>query len=265
MPKKGEMIMKRIVCVLLCAAILCGCGAVSDPGRNKNERINEEFLAGYKNEESYHSLPVAVSSETADIADGSGYVINYYGTNNNIVKTETYRNDFDKPFCVSLFYTGQNREKTVTEYNPEYYEHQEKLYPSPFPRVDLLKKIDYYGEATASLKNPAMQSGPIIFEYFYSDGSWSFSRYLLDEWNEQYLELSESYDGQGNLITTSRGKPGQGWDAVTLEYYDYDNGQMIRKVECDLVERTAICTEYKNGEPVSTATWKIDENGMRID
>ena len=33
---------------------------------------------------------------------------------------------------------------------------------------DLLKEIDYYGQTTGSLKNPSLQSCPIIYEFYYN-------------------------------------------------------------------------------------------------
>ncbi|MCR5066868.1 MAG: hypothetical protein K6A14_02270 [Erysipelotrichaceae bacterium] len=50
-----------------------------------------------------------------------------------------------------------------------------------------------------------------------------------------------------------------------MEYYEYKNGQMTRMVECDLNEKTAVCTDYKNGEPIKTENRIIDEYGNRVD
>lgn len=254
---------RRIVILILCVFILSGCQTLSNTFNNRTEKINEELISDYKND-SYNSLNAIVKKETVSDPDNNEYYVRYYDPSGNTVKIEEYNSEDDMLISTLTDYSKVNGSKTVIEYNPEYYDRFDPGIPG-VKHFYVIRDILYYGKSTSSLKNPSMQSCPYIYERYYSNGAREIGYYLLNSFGEQYFDFSEQYDEDGNLVTVRHGDPDHDWDQLRMERYEYENGELIRKIECDLVEKTAVCTDYKDGEAVSTETWIIDEYGNRIE
>ena len=252
---------RKIIVLLFCALVLCGCDELSGSGLSKADRINEALLADVS-EDSYKPLPVSVRKETGSVREDGTYLITYYDINDNVIKMEFYDASDGMLINTGTFYDKKDGQKVVTEYNPEYYEsHCEPGFPVYF----LVSDVWYYGKMTNSTKTPIMGTCPSFRQWRDSDGCWGTEYYPLDEYCESYLDTIREYDAQDNLIRVWYGDPEHGaYTKVRMEYYEYKNGQMTRMVECDLIEKTAVCTDYKNGEPVKTENWIIDEYGNRV-
>ena len=249
---------------MIVVLLLCSCDTIKKATGNQNERINEEFLAGWKTNEQYDPMDRATSIQEVPCNLGTDMVrcVAFVDDEHDIVGEEYHYTVDDTVMFTQRSYKRNGRVyKTVTEYDRDFYDRFEEDGLPENLRCPFSKDIVCFGELNSFLVQP------YIWQGFYPDGSNVTFYYLLtSDGTKLYLDHGESYDAEGNQTSMFFGDTsGETADAIYLEEYEYEDGDMTLKKTYDYREGIETHIFYENGEETERQTFKIDEHGNRID